>query len=64
MGDYNDSCYDTWSGYSVPLFNVNEYDEEDKEADEVYKYFDQYMDQRRQKRRETKLKETMKKLQE
>jgi len=40
MGDYSESQYDSWSGYSQPLFNFGDYNEEDKEADEVYNMFD------------------------
>ena len=31
--EYQESKYDTWNGYSTPLFSQSVYDEEDKEAD-------------------------------
>lgn len=32
--DYSDTVFDSWNGYSQPLFAHGTYDSEDKEADE------------------------------
>jgi hypothetical protein len=34
--EMNDAMFDQWNGYSAPLFNRGDYDEEDKDADDVY----------------------------
>lgn len=39
----NDSLYDAWNGYSGALFSVGN-DEDDKEADKIYKSIDERMD--------------------
>lgn len=61
LGDYNDCNYDEWNGYSGPLFAQGSLDEDDREADKVYKYIDIRLDERRKKQREAKLKEELKK---
>lgn len=54
--EMNDAMFDQWNGYSAPLFNRGDYDEEDKEADDAYQQVDKYLDSRRKKQREEKLK--------
>jgi pre-mRNA-processing factor 6 len=49
--DYSDTNYDEFSGYSGSLFSNTEYDEEDRQADEVYESIDVQMDARRKSRR-------------
>ncbi|CZT98762.1 pre-mRNA-processing factor 6 [Plasmodium falciparum NF54] len=60
--DYSDFNYDEFHGYSESLFKDTEYDEEDKEADEIYDKIDSLMDIRRKSRRENKLKEEISKM--
>ena len=62
VGDYSDAKYDEWSGYGGSLFSHGDYDDEDKEADEIYSMVDRHMDSRRRIRREKKLKDELKKL--
>ena len=50
--DYNDAKYDEWNGYQIPLFNHADYDDEDREADQVYQMVDDYLDGRRRTRKE------------
>ena len=40
MGDYSDARYDEFYGYQGSLFQNTEYDNEDKEADEIYNMVD------------------------
>lgn len=60
--DYSDAKYDEWSGYAGSLFAFGDYDDEDKEADEIYTMIDKHMDMRRKQRREKKAKEELEKL--
>lgn len=60
--DYSDAKYDEWSGYGGSLFAFGDYDDEDKEADEIYSMIDKHMDLRRKQRREKKAKEDLEKL--
>lgn len=62
MEDYSDAKYDEWSGYGGSLFAMGDYDEEDKEADEIYASIDKHMDMRRKSRREKKIKEELEKM--
>lgn len=62
MEDYSDAKYDEWSGYAGSLFAFGDYDDEDKEADEIYSMIDKHMDMRRKQRREKKAKEELEKL--
>ena len=41
------STFNPFYGYEEKLFNNTEIDDDDKEADKQYKFFDDYMDQRR-----------------
>ena len=50
--DYNDAKYDEWNGYQIPLFNQGDYDDEDREADQVYQVIDEHLEGRRRSRRE------------
>lgn len=61
-GDYSESNYDEFAGYSEGLFNTGEYDEEDRQADVVYEEIDQRMDMRRKAKREQRFKEEISKL--
>jgi hypothetical protein len=39
--NFNDNNFDKWGGFQgVKLFQANDYDEEDKEADEIYETVD------------------------
>ena len=60
--DYSDAKYDEWSGYGGSLFSLGDYDDEGKEADEIYSMIDKHMDSRRKQRRERKAKEDLEKL--
>ncbi|KAK9726755.1 hypothetical protein RND81_05G235200 [Saponaria officinalis] len=53
--------FDEFEGNDVGLFASAEYDEDDKEADEVWEAVDQRMDSRRKDRREARLKEEIEK---
>ncbi|XP_053992594.1 pre-mRNA-processing factor 6-like [Hylaeus volcanicus] len=60
-GDYSETNYDEFSGYSEGLFRDSEYDEEDRHADLVYDQIEQRIDTRRRSRREAKLKNELSK---
>ena len=51
-GDYSESNYDEFSGYSETLFKGGTYEEDDVEADRIYEAVDERMDSRRKRRRE------------
>uniref|UniRef100_A0AAV1U8V8 PRP1 splicing factor N-terminal domain-containing protein n=1 Tax=Peronospora matthiolae TaxID=2874970 RepID=A0AAV1U8V8_9STRA len=62
FGDYSETNYDEFSGYSSRgLFQDTPYDEDDKEADETYEQVDERMDSRRKRRREIRQLEELKK---
>jgi pre-mRNA-processing factor 6 len=48
----NDSNYDEFAGYSGSLFASGAYEEDDKEADEIYRMIDDRQDERRKVYRE------------
>ncbi|KAG6610889.1 Pre-mRNA-processing factor [Phytophthora cinnamomi] len=53
FGDYSETNYDEFSGYSSRgLFQDTPYDQDDREADDVYEQVDARMDSRRKRRRE------------
>jgi len=56
-GDYSESNYDEFSGYSGSLFTTAgaPYDEEDAEADQIYESVDEFMDGRHKRRREQQM---------
>jgi hypothetical protein len=58
-GDYSESNFDKFGGFTEQLFSDTPYDAEDKEADDLYDAIDERMDGRRKKQREAKLKEEM-----
>jgi pre-mRNA-processing factor 6 len=61
-GDYSDSVYDNWSGFTNNgLFPTINYDEEDKEADKIWREIDEKMESRTKRKREEKEKEMLKK---
>lgn len=61
-GDYSETNYDKFSGYSsVGLFQDTPYDQDDREADDIYESVDERMDSRRKRRREVKMLEELKK---
>jgi len=61
-GDYSESNYDEFSGYSESLFaRGTPYEEDDVEADLIYEAIDERMDSRRKRRREIQMLEQMKK---
>mmetsp|Transcript_35641 Transcript_35641/g.55625 ORF Transcript_35641/g.55625 Transcript_35641/m.55625 type:complete len:924 (-) Transcript_35641:135-2906(-) len=60
--DLSESNYDQFSGYAGSLFNKSDpYDNDDKEADEIYKNIDDRMEDRRKTRKEEKIKEEIEK---
>eukprot|EP00644_Phytophthora_capsici_P012351 jgi/Phyca11/121918/e_gw1.46.425.1 len=62
FGDYSETNYDEFSGYSSRgLFQDTPYDQDDKEADDIYEQVDERMDSRRKRRRELKQLEELKK---
>ncbi|POM72428.1 Pre-mRNA-processing factor, partial [Phytophthora palmivora] len=62
FGDYSETNYDEFSGYSSRgLFQDTPYDQDDKEADDIYEQVDERMDARRKRRRELKQLEELKK---
>ncbi|TMW64501.1 hypothetical protein Poli38472_011381 [Pythium oligandrum] len=61
-GDYSETNYDEFSGYSSRgLFQDTPYDKDDEEADSVYDAIDARMDGRRKRRREEKMLEELQK---
>ncbi|KAL6074511.1 Pre-mRNA-processing factor 6 [Balamuthia mandrillaris] len=51
--DYSDSNFDEFGGYSHSIFRASDpYEQDDKEADEIYDSVDERMDSRRRRRRE------------
>jgi pre-mRNA-processing factor 6 len=62
FGDYSETNYDEFSGYSARggLFQDTPYDEDDREADDVYEAIDERMDARRKRRREVRQLEELK----
>ena len=56
-GDYSESNYDEFAGYSAPLFSTSgtPYDEDDAEADQVYESVDEFIDGRHKRRREQQM---------
>eukprot|EP01023_Acetabularia_acetabulum_P060541 TRINITY_DN7278_c0_g2_i1.p1 TRINITY_DN7278_c0_g2~~TRINITY_DN7278_c0_g2_i1.p1 ORF type:complete len:352 (-),score=73.48 TRINITY_DN7278_c0_g2_i1:462-1517(-) len=60
--DYDDSKFDEFMGNDAgALANWGEYDDDDREADEIWSSVDRYMDDRRRERREKRLKEQIEK---
>lgn len=57
--DLSDSNFDSFHGYNEALFRNAEYDDDDREADDIYDAIDQRMDQRRKKQREKDLQQEM-----
>ena len=49
---FDGSTYDEFSGYTDNTFKGGAYDDDDKEADDVYAGVDDHMDERRKRRRE------------
>eukprot|EP01027_Heterolobosea_sp_BB2_P016193 GEZU01023080.1.p1 GENE.GEZU01023080.1~~GEZU01023080.1.p1 ORF type:complete len:983 (-),score=312.18 GEZU01023080.1:84-3032(-) len=59
-GDYSESNFDKWEGFSGGLFDASApYDADDQEADRVWAEVEEKMDSRRKARREERLKQTM-----
>jgi len=56
--DLSESNFDRFSGYAHSLFSVGQYDDEDEEADKIYKAIDKRMDSKRKMRREELEKKT------
>ncbi|TYZ68293.1 hypothetical protein PybrP1_005195 [[Pythium] brassicae (nom. inval.)] len=62
FGDYSETNYDEFSGYSSGgLFQDTPYDQDDREADDIYDSVDERMDTRRKRRREVRMLEELKK---
>jgi pre-mRNA-processing factor 6 len=60
-GDYSESNYDEFSGYSERLFTGGTYEDDDAEADQIYGAVDDLMESRRKRSREKQLLEQQKK---
>jgi pre-mRNA-processing factor 6 len=60
-GDYSESNYDEFSGYSEALFKGATFDEDDLEADRIYEAVDERMDSRRKRRRDIQMIDELKK---
>lgn len=60
-GDYSESNYDEFSGYSGSLAQNTPYDDDDVEADRIYEAIDERMDSRHKRRREVQMLENLKK---
>lgn len=60
-GDYSESNYDEFSGYSGSITQVTPYDDDDVEADRIYEAIDERMDSRHKRRREVQMLENLKK---
>jgi len=54
-GDYSESNYDEFSGYSERLFAAGAYEEDDAEADQIYAEIDNFMESRRKRSREKQM---------
>ncbi|TMS39247.1 hypothetical protein L596_005802 [Steinernema carpocapsae] len=54
--DLNDANYDEFEGYGGSLFSKDPYDDDDKEADEIYQALEERLDERRKDYRERKYK--------
>lgn len=54
-GDYSESNYDEFSGYSERLFATGVYDDEDREADKIYDSVDKVMANRHKRQREKEI---------
>lgn len=54
-GDYSESNYDEFSGYSEKLFTAGTYEADDAEADQIYDQVDGIMDSRRKRSREQQM---------
>jgi pre-mRNA-processing factor 6 len=61
LRDYSEGNFNKWNGYEENLFENIEYDEEDREADNMYGLLDHYMDERRKTRKEKKQLENLEK---
>ena len=61
-GDYSESNYDEFTGYSERLFTRGlPYDDDDLEADSIYESIDERMDSRRKRKREIEMLDNLKK---
>ena len=60
-GDYSESNYDEFSGYSGSITQSTPYDDDDVEADRIYEAIDERMDSRHKRRREVQMLENLKK---
>lgn len=52
--DYSESNFNKWNGYEENLFQNQDYDEEDRDADFQYNSIEKYMEERRKKKKEKK----------
>eukprot|EP00604_Paraphysomonas_vestita_P003799 CAMPEP_0174823276 /NCGR_PEP_ID=MMETSP1107-20130205/23120_1 /TAXON_ID=36770 /ORGANISM="Paraphysomonas vestita, Strain GFlagA" /LENGTH=540 /DNA_ID=CAMNT_0016045225 /DNA_START=88 /DNA_END=1707 /DNA_ORIENTATION=+ len=61
-GDYSESNYDEFAGYSERLFSRGTpYEEDDQEADRIYEAIDERMESRRKRRREMQMLDNLRK---
>ena len=60
-GDYSESNFDEFSGYTEKLFVGTPYEDDDMEADRIYEGVDELMDSRRKRQRELQMLEAKKK---
>ncbi|OII71308.1 pre-mRNA splicing factor [Cryptosporidium ubiquitum] len=64
IGDYSDTKFDKFSGFSESLFNDVKYDDDDRQADSVYEMIEEKLSARRKKQKERKLREEILKARE
>ncbi|KAJ1606771.1 Pre-mRNA splicing factor Pro1/Prp6 and HAT repeat protein [Cryptosporidium canis] len=64
IGDYSDTRFDKFSGFSESLFNDIKYDEEDRRADSIYEMIEEKISTRRRSQKEKKLREEIKRVRE
>ncbi|KAK0403909.1 hypothetical protein QR680_017187 [Steinernema hermaphroditum] len=57
--DLNDANFDEFEGYGGSLFSKDPYDDDDKEADEIYQALEERLDERRRHYRERKYKDAV-----
>ncbi|KAF4690161.1 Pre-mRNA-processing factor 6 [Perkinsus olseni] len=60
--DLGDSNFDEFAGYGGSLFQNTVYDEDDKEADEMYEQVDERLDEKRKKWREERMRDELLKM--
>lgn len=62
MKDYSEAQFDEFSGYSGSLFAGGRYEQDDREADDVWNMIDDRMESRRRGHRERREQEELNKI--